>query len=259
VKSALALDAAYRPAQTALAELERRAAQEAFNVSINTALQALDQGRLEAAGRALDSAAQYDPRHASLIDARQRLAVARQRAALARLRTQSRQLTDAENWDAAVRVYRQALKIDANAGFARQGLRLAEKRVALHRQFDHYLDDPARLYSAEPLANAERLLAAITDVPAAEPELGEKRRRLARYVAEARQPLPVVFRSDGETEVVVYHVGRLGRFTDHSLRLKPGTYTAVGSRPGFRDVRRVFSLKPGQDAQIIEIRCEEPV
>jgi hypothetical protein len=79
------------------------------------------------------------------------------------------------------------------------------------------------------------------------------------FVRQARQPLPVTLTSDGETEVVIYHVGRLGRFIDQQLELRPGTYTAVGSRPGYRDVRREFRVQPGHPAAIVDIRCEEPV
>ena len=92
-----------------------------------------------------------------------------------------------------------------------------------------------------------------------EPKLAAKVSLLERHVTEARLPLTVMLRSDGETEIIIYHVGRLGSFVDHQLQLRPGTYTAVGSRPGYRDVRRVFTLTPGQPPVSIEIRCEEPV
>jgi hypothetical protein len=58
---------------------------------------------------------------------------------------------------------------------------------------------------------------------------------------------------------VIYHVGRLGRFQSRRLELRPGNYTAVGSRPGYRDVRRVFSVRPGEPPPPVQLRCEEPV
>jgi hypothetical protein len=127
------------------------------------------------------------------------------------------------------------------------------------RPNDHYLNDPGRLYSPEPLANAERLLEQVKQVPADEPRLADKLKRLTALILEARRPIQVRMRSDGETEVVIYHVGRLGRFIDQQLELRPGTYTAVGSRPGYRDVRREFRVQPGHPAAIVDIRCEEPV
>ncbi|MGB7932226.1 MAG: hypothetical protein WCH04_08375, partial [Gammaproteobacteria bacterium] len=59
--------------------------------------------------------------------------------------------------------------------------------------------------------------------------------------------------------VVVYHVGRLGQFRNHRLELRPGTYTAVGSRPGYRDARIVFTVQPGGAPQSVEIHCREPI
>jgi hypothetical protein len=103
------------------------------------------------------------------------------------------------------------------------------------------------------------LLSKIRAAPENEPKLAEKIKRLHILVGEARQPLPVELLSDGETEVTIYHIGRLGRFTTHQLELRPGTYTVVGVRPGFRDVRRVFSLKPGDKRTGIDIRCEERI
>jgi hypothetical protein len=58
---------------------------------------------------------------------------------------------------------------------------------------------------------------------------------------------------------VIYHVGRLGQFRDHHLELRPGSYTAMGSRPGYRDVRIVFTVLPGAAPLSVEIRCGEPI
>jgi len=178
---------------------------------------------------------------------------------LSRLRLQALDATEEENWQAAAGLYQKALAVDAGAAFARTGLVRANGRLQLHKQLDHYLSDPARLSSPEPLANVEKLLSAAGEAPAGEPRLAEKISLLRRHVAEARVPLPVRFYSDGETEVVIYHVGRFGRFRDHQLELRPGTYTAVGSRAGYRDVRRVFTVLPGKPPPPIDIRCEEPV
>jgi hypothetical protein len=69
----------------------------------------------------------------------------------------------------------------------------------------------------------------------------------------------VVLQSDGLTQVSIYHVGRLGQFTSQTLELRPGTYTVVGSRPGYRDVRQTLTVKPGSNQITLDIRCEEPV
>ncbi|MGB5612173.1 MAG: hypothetical protein WBM67_05910, partial [Sedimenticolaceae bacterium] len=75
----------------------------------------------------------------------------------------------------------------------------------------------------------------------------------------ASTPVTVTLKSDGATDVVVYRVGRLGRFDSYQLELLPGDYTIVGSRPGYRDVRKVISLRPGVRVPPLQLRCEEAI
>ena len=44
------------------------------------------------------------------------------------------------------------------------------------------------------------------------------------------------------------------------IELKPGKYTVVGKREGFRDVRRDVTISPGNDqAQTISVTCVERI
>jgi hypothetical protein len=65
--------------------------------------------------------------------------------------------------------------------------------------------------------------------------------------------------SDNLTDVMVYRVGRLGRFTQHVLDLRPGSYTVVGSRAGYRDVRQSLTVSPNRDSKPLMVRCEEKI
>jgi hypothetical protein len=47
-------------------------------------------------------------------------------------------------------------------------------------------------------------------------------------------------------------------FETKELSLRPGQYTAVGSRRGFRDVRVVFEVSPDQTAPVY-IACSEAI
>ncbi|MDH3266850.1 MAG: hypothetical protein OEM25_07790, partial [Gammaproteobacteria bacterium] len=61
------------------------------------------------------------------------------------------------------------------------------------------------------------------------------------------------------TDVSIYKVGKLGSFETHQLDLRPGLYVAVGSRPGYRDVRLEFRVAPEIDMQPVVVRCEEAI
>jgi hypothetical protein len=82
---------------------------------------------------------------------------------------------------------------------------------------------------------------------------------LDRLLQRARVPVKVVLESDSQTEVVIYKVGKLGAFQTRSIELKPGVYTAVGVRSGYRDVRKNFRVAPEAGTQSIIIRCEDPI
>jgi hypothetical protein len=258
-QQAVSLDGEYAPASKALGRLMERQRDAAFRDAMTRALTALDAGQLNTAGKALTEAAQLQPDATVVADARQRLAQARQQARLNRLRRDAAAQVVSENWQAAADLYTQALAVDSSAGFANDGLLRARERVQLHARFDHYLDKPERLHAPEPLANARQLLAAVSAAPADEPVLARKIAALQAWVAQAGKPVAVTLDSDGETEVAIYHVGKLGQFTRHRLELLPGDYTVVGTRPGYRDVRKTLSVSPGSPAAALRIICGEQI
>jgi hypothetical protein len=91
------------------------------------------------------------------------------------------------------------------------------------------------------------------------PRLADQRDELSRLLKRAATPLTVRLVSDSVTDVSIYKVGKLGSFDTHDLSLRPGTYVAVGVRPGYRDVRLEFRVAPEIDMQPIVVRCEEKI
>ena len=161
-RQAVQSDADYAKAQAALQRVSAEINAREFTAAMTTALNALDAGQTGAADKALAEAERLAPGDPAVRDARQRLQGMRARAGLNRLRRQAAERVGVEDWQGAVAAYRKALGIDGSAAFARAGLQRAEERVKLNQQFDHYLEKPARLYSAVPLANAEKLLATVS-------------------------------------------------------------------------------------------------
>ena len=71
--------------------------------------------------------------------------------------------------------------------------------------------------------------------------------------------MPVQFESDNQTNVVIYKVGTLGVFGSRTLELRPGPYVVVGTRDGYRDVRRNIRVDPAGNMPPVVIRCEEAI
>lgn len=257
---ALALDVHSRDARTALADVDARIRARDFRFAMSAALAALEKGDLKAAGTALARAVALEPQSPEVADARMRLERARQRARIAGARREAERLVRDERWREAAEHYAAVLDIDSNAAFARIGQQTSLGRSRLHAELDAYLAAPARLEAAELRDSARRVISAAGDVDAAsEPALAGKLERLTEAIVLAETPLEVQLESDNLTDVTVYKVGRFGRFEHRELMLTPGTYVAVGTRAGYRDVRVEFTLTAGQDPALVRVRCRERI
>jgi tetratricopeptide (TPR) repeat protein len=164
-----------------------------------------------------------------------------------------------ERWEEAVAEYEAALAIDRGLAFAQTGLQRARARAALDERLQAFLEDPERIYSPSVYSAAAAAVADARGVASPGPRLLGQIERIETLMVDATRPVLVRLESDQQTEVVLYRVGRLGAFDRFELELRPGTYTAVGTRNGFRDVRREFTVRPGAQAGPFVIRCEEPI
>jgi serine/threonine protein kinase/tetratricopeptide (TPR) repeat protein len=164
-----------------------------------------------------------------------------------------------ENWDQALAAYKAALGEDGALQFALQGTARASRHLNLMRRMQVFLDDPALL---EKDAYLERALVVLEDAekgPLHGENIQQKLKTLDQQVHAAQTPVKMVLQSDNETEVAVYKVGKMGRFEVRELDLRPGRYTVVGSRPGFKDVRLSIHLPAGTDRLQFTIQCTEKI
>ncbi len=256
---ALALDERFVPVRDGLARIEAALAAEGFRRAMSRALRELNAGRFAAAGRALDEAAGLRPQDPAVGELRRQLEQARLTARLEQLRRRARQEEGRESWVAALKTCEQALKLDPAAAFAVSCRQRSRLRLELDQRLEQTLARPQRLFENGPLTEARRLLEEASRVSSAGPRLRGQQERLRQLIREAETEVEVLLSSDGLTEIQIYHVGRLGRFREKRLKLRTGDYTAVGSRDGYRDVRRVLRVRPGSGTLQFDLRCEEPI
>ena len=165
-----------------------------------------------------------------------------------------------QEWALAEQSWQQLLALEPGASVAAEGAARARFRKTLLSRLQSYIENPQRLSSPRVAAEARALL---EDV--ASPEGGPGSRVLAKaatleeMLTLADRPVPIALQSDNETDVTLLRVARLGRFQHHEILLKPGRYTLVGSRPGYRDVRKTLDVTLGMESGSISIRCEETI
>ncbi len=258
-EKALALDAAWQAAVDGLQRVLVASNQMSFDQRMTEGLEALADGDFPTARAAFRTAQvlQSDSREPAdgLLQVDQGIRLEK----IALLERDATTLEGKEQWDDAVQKYNAILEVDPDLDFAHAGLARASGRAALHETLEKYIADPDSLSNPSTMQAATKLLLDIIRMPSVGPRLEDQKNQLSRLLKRATTELTVRLISDNATDVVIFRVGKLGRFDSQEISLRPGSYVAVGSRPGYRDVRLEFKVSPEIDLQPIIVRCEEQI
>ncbi len=258
-EQAVALDPAWEPAQLALERVRGTIKQMEFDLRMTEGLTALAEGDFLAARAAFRMAEKLKPGSPEPADGLLQVDQGIRLQEFASLEQKARSQEQAEDWSGATETYERILELDSNLKFAQDGLVRAREMKALHETLDKFITDPDSLSRPSNMQSATSLVLDITRMEDIGPHLADRRDELSRLLKRAATPLKVTLVSDNLTDVSIYKVGKLGSFDEHELSLRPGTYVAVGVRPGYRDVRLEFRVAPEIDMQPIVVRCEEPI
>jgi tetratricopeptide (TPR) repeat protein len=258
-RQAVALDPEFLPAQQGLERVRASIAGQEFQKAMSKALQEMTAGRLSAARAALQKAEAIRPGDRAVRDLKQQLEETQLAGKLRALQQAEEQQEKSEHWREALTNCEQALALDPRAAFAVSCKERVGLRLNLDQRLKAILSKPERLFADGPLNEARQVLTQAKAVTPRGPALAAQIDQLSRLISEAEVEVEVVVRSDGLTDIVIYHVGRLGQFQEKHLILRTGNYTATGSRDGYRDVRKTFKVRPSSDKLVFNLRCEEPI
>tara|TARA_R110000823_G_scaffold198080_2_gene329111 strand:- start:23 stop:1555 length:1533 start_codon:yes stop_codon:yes gene_type:complete len=259
LRQASKLDPQHQGAAQALARVAAALETQRFNTAMSEGYAALDTGQYSDAKAAFRRADRLRPDAGEAASALAEVASAETAAELASLRRVGRQYEDRERWQAALEAYQRALQTDGSLLFAQEGLARVGPRAELDQQLRAVIQKPERLSDATVAADSAKLLAQATRLSPAGPLLQEQISTLEQLLERANTPVEVRLRSDGETVVTVLKVARLGRFHEQRLQLRPGSYTATGTRLGYRDVRLQFEVSYERKAAPVTIACTEAI
>jgi tetratricopeptide (TPR) repeat protein len=258
-RKALQLDPDARAARDGLARLAARGTATAHEAAIARGLAAQSRGDLGAARASFNEALRLRPDSAEAREGLAQLERAAGDEALAGLLARAESAERAERWRDALASYREALGANPNLLPAQRGLERVEPRAQLEAELESYLSRPERLFSQEVRAAARTTVRGVAALPAPNDVLRQQSARLTELLSAAETPVKVALASDNLTSVTIYRIGQLGAFDRREMELLPGRYTVVGTRSGYRDVRREVTVLPGRAPGTVEIRCEEPI
>lgn len=255
----LRADAENVRAREGAARARRALSSDRYAAAIGESLAALRSGRSEAAREALARARGLRADGPEIAALQSVLTAAGERSDLDEERNRILDLEQAENWADALKSYEALLAKDRSLEFARAGRNRVVPRAELGRRVDALISTPVRLSAPEVRREAERLLAEAARVKEDAPVLRSQVEQLTAALQIYDKPIRTIFESDGQTRIVVQRIGIFGTFTRKELQLKPGRYVVVGTREGFRDVRREINVTPSGSQLIIDVRCTEVI
>jgi hypothetical protein len=257
-QEALKLDPESDQAREGFDRIKGLIAEKQFKQLMSSGFAALQNNEYEMARKAFLEAESFKTGSIEVKDALAQVDQAIRLARIETLRKGALSAEQAENWKKALESYVSVLKIDPAIQFAVRGKRLSQERVMLEKRLNFYLERPSVLESDRHLQNATSLLEEVRKIEPKGTRLTSQIERLDQLVSTAKTPVRVTLESDNLTQVAVYKVGRLGRFTARDLDLRPGTYTVVGTRNGYKDVRQQIVVKPGKEMHVTVV-CKERI
>jgi hypothetical protein len=255
-KKALRLDAYSQEARETLDAVNSRIKKAQFQQLISEGLAAFHNNEYQVARKKLIKAKALNPNSLEVLDALSQVDQAMRLARIDTLQKQALAAEQTEDWQSALKSYQAVLDIDKNVQFASRGKKRAAEQIRIAKRLDFFLAKPETLASDSQLKNAILLLSEAGDVEPQGPKLVDRIKKLDRLVRIAKTPVKITIESDNLTRIAVYRVGKLGRFEVRELELRPGTYTVVGARDGYQDVRQKIVVKPGRQPIRITVKCK---
>lgn len=258
-REALAVDADWQPARVAIDEISGNIRDAEFESRMSQGFAALAAEKFGDATQQFRAALALRPQAREALEGVTQAEQGAKLDQIALVEARAFAFERRELWEQAIAQYRGVLATDANLVFAQTGLERAQARAGLDTKLTNLIGNPTLLFSDSVLADARGLL----DEARVQAESGSRLEQqitdIDRLIALAAAPIAVQIESDRLTDVTVYRVGALGMFASTQVELRPGTYTVIGSRDGYRDVRRTFTVLPGRTLAPVSVICVEPI
>lgn len=256
---ALALDPTNTLAKTGLARVNAAFGDDSYARAVGAGFAALGAGRLADAQTSFQQALQVRPQGTEAGEGLQRVGAAMRASRVAALRQRAASLEEQEHWSQAAATYGAALREDPSLAFAKRAKAQDEERAELSNALQEIVSHPERLTVPSVRDEAMVLLQQARGQTPSGPVLQSQIQQVAQLLPQLDRPVLLNLVSDNATEVTIPSIGVFGTFGRREIRLKPGTYTVIGTRDGYRAVHQEFTVEPGQQSVTITVSCSEPI
>lgn len=271
---ALSIDPGNDKARAGLARANAAFGEDNYAKAVGSGFAALGAGRLDDAHDAFEKARVLRPNGSEAAEGLRRVGAAQSTKGFTSLRQRAAGLEAQERWDEAIQAYNSALQADPSLAFAQEGKDRAAARAELGASMQALIDRPERFSSPSVRDQAKALLDTANQQSPSGPVLRSQIARLGillvpDYDGSVRsgsvrtdlldKPVRLSLVSDNATAIAIPSIGQFGTFAKRDIQLKPGRYTVIGTRDGFREVHRDITIAPGQESQTISVSCSDPI
>ena len=232
---------------------------DAYAKAAGEGFAALGAGQLDKARRSFEKARALRPDGPEALDGLRRVDAARAGRAFAVRRAEAEDLEDEERWQDALDAYDAVLRQDSSQVWAQEGRARAGARLQLGDSLQALIDHPDRLANPRLRDDAAVLLQTAQQQPVSGPVLRTQIARLTALLPALDKPVRLSLVSDNHTQVTIASVGTFGSFARRDIELRPGRYTVIGTRDGYREVRRDITVSPGEEFLTVNVICSEPI
>lgn len=244
-------------AKARIAEIGRLEEERQFGRFIAQGRQAVADRDAALARAALGAAEKLRPKHADTAVLRKELAEFQRILSRDKHLADGAQAANRDDWEAAHREFDAARVLDPAHGGAIMGGDLAARIMDSRRAIGNYLARPARLATPEIAAAARNTLEEASDLLELSPTLKSMASELEEEVGLQQTPVVVIVLSDGETDIGIRGMGRIGRTERREIQLRPGVYAFEGRRRGYRTKLVQIRVVAGSGPIELQIVCDE--
>lgn len=259
LEKALHLDKHTAPASALLQEVNAAILERDYSAAMSSGYAAIAAGEFDQAKGFFIAATKLKPKAGDPAVGIKQAENGIAQASINRLFTLARTNEQKEQWHAATEQYSKLTVKDSSLVEALTGKSRSTARAKLDDQLQDLLGDPLTLGQRNRNQYARQVLADARALNQETPRLQGQIKQLETALTQSMIPIRVLLQSDASTNVTIYHVGKLGNFSAREITLKPGRYTAVGTRHGYRDVRQEFVVDPSGKSPTVTIQCAEKI
>ena len=253
------LDQYHRDAMEGLNRVDFAIEKDTYRKLMTDVIHHLTAGDLAAAQKSLDGATAVKANEPAISEIGQILYTASTTKKVQALEEKAVTAEQVQDWQLARHLYEQILGVNRDIKTGQDGKSRTEMIIRLLTQLTHYLDNPDRLLRDDQRAAARLTIDQVERLSGLSGKTKSNAITLSKMIETAEKEIPVTLLSDGETEIAIQNVKRLGKFESNRLSLRPGSYTVTGQRIGYRDVRRTLTIESGGNAIVFTVRCVESI